>query len=141
MGRQKMIYIDDDVFVKLQDQPNASGLINCLLTDYFKINVRDTASLVSAKELLEQEQSKFVELKQKEVEKIENQINKAKQQDANSEAEKIINQQRMEQRIADCVKNAKEMFNAEITSEEAEQYINGSWNNLKDFLIFLGKWD
>lgn len=130
-----MIYLDDDVFDKLKDQPNASGLINCLLADHFKTNTSNKESLIKAKEIIKEEASKFVELKEKEIEKIEKQIEKVSEEGANAEAIAIIQEQKNNDKIANCILSTQEVFGVNLTAEEAEEYIKGRWENIKEYLI------
>ena len=130
----RYIYIADDLNNKLKTETNASALISKLLMDYYKYNINNSEDAKSAilnleekrKQMIEQieiEKERFIEIqiKQKEVELSEAELKKAKLKKRN-------------ELISNCIQNAKDIFNKELTIKQAEEYLDGDYEDLKTFL-------
>jgi len=120
------ISIPQEIEVKLRSVENKSGLITNLLKEYF--NKEDDPEILKLKR-----------------EKLKSDMeNKLKQLDYEIETKetKIIKEQETEEQrkekknnlINNCIKNSKEVFNVEITKEQAEEYLKGDYNDILEYL-------
>ena len=119
MATTRTVSLSNEINLKLKEVPNASGLIECLLQEYFKTNIKDPEQLLARKIQVEEEKTKMIELKQKEVEKIEKDLSEVSKSKADEEADIILHAQKMADKISECVNNTKDMFDIDITPEDA----------------------
>ena len=98
MKRNIQFTIDDNLFDKLQDVPNKSGLVNGLLEKYFNV----LPSEISTEELIEREQSLQDQLRQIEEKKKLSDDLIAQRKIKEQEAEKIETEgwQKQKERLA-----------------------------------------
>ena len=69
--KQKMIYIDDDLYNHLKEETNASALITSLLEQYYKFNIGTSEEVKARLRNLTEQQSSQIEVYKKEIEKLE----------------------------------------------------------------------
>jgi predicted nuclease with TOPRIM domain len=136
------IYLPDELHIKLKEIPNVSGLIACLLLDYFKnLTPKNKDELLEKAEEIKKQKEKLLKEADEQLSKITLEVKKTEEIEedkAQTEEEKA---HRLANKISSIVNDCENLFGIKLSSEEAEQYINGSWNNLKEYLIFLEKWN
>ena len=134
---QRYIYISEELNNKLKDV-NASALITRLLIDYFKSNETIESKEEKLKKLEEEERYR-VNVLQKTSEELETEIKQDKElkESENKQEERRIKHR--EDKINNIIKNAKEVYNADLTREEAIEYADGYIDNLIDYLKSKGK--
>jgi hypothetical protein len=127
------ISISGELREKMNSIPNKSGLIECLLIDYFKLNTKDINVLKEKKEELEKEIHNTIEIKQKEVDKISLILDKQAKSEAEKEAEKILALEEEEkeaelerQRIISLVDSENDLsikvYNGDTSIEMVKEY-------------------
>ena len=136
MGHVKNIYFSEMTYEKLKSVPNVSGLIECLLQDYFKTNGTNIDELKKQKQELLKEKKGKVEVLNKEVKKIEHAI-ETQEKDAAREAEK---EKKREENKAIRIKGVIELFASEgvVMSEvDAVAYLELFDAGLTDFYAYV----
>jgi hypothetical protein len=131
------ITIPEEIRAKLKLEENQSALISRLLSDYFKNQVYSDD--------FDKEIIKFKETKEKIINNLKEEENKLLFQ--KEQKEKEINEeiqtehQRIEKDrafIQNVIKNAKDLFNTDITEQQARDYKNSNFEILLDYLVFNG---
>jgi len=127
------ISISGELREKMNSIPNKSGLIECLLIDYFKLNTKDISVLKEKKEELEKEIHNTIEIKQKEVDKISLILDKQAKSEAEKLAEELVKLQEKEelaeierQRIISLVDSENDLsirvYNGDTSKEMVKEY-------------------
>lgn len=130
----KTIYLNDEVIRLTEGMNNFSGFVNDLIIDYFKQK--------SFEKDIDQEIDKFRSKAEKIVNGLKEEENKLLYQKEQTkqieETERLTEQQRQEKEkkfIKNIIVNAKELFNADITEDNAKEYRDNDYANLLDYLI------
>jgi hypothetical protein len=137
MAFTQVLYLPENLKERLKKEKNISKLISDLLYKHYESkginNDIESEILRFQKEkenLLEEFNRKENELLYKK-EIIEKQV----QEEEETESKK---QEREDKFIEVIIKNAKELFNADITESDVKIYRQGEYNNLLEFLIQKG---
>ena len=134
MGKQKQIYLSDELYNQCRNI-NASEVITKLLTDYF-MQQKSKDELIRAKENLEQATANILNEKKEQINKITLDIKKVEQIELGTEQLEIKRKQKLADKISECINNTKELFNIDITVEQAEKFLSSNkYKNIKDFMI------
>jgi len=131
-----MIYLDDEFTELLKEVPNVSGLINCLLTEYFKTNIKDKNKLNAQKINLEKEITTKVEILEKEKEKIIEKLDKINEEELTATQLKAKEEHKKANRISSVILN----FSSDgvvLTEEEAIEYLDLFDASLTTYSEFL----
>lgn len=130
----KTISIPQEITEKLNLEKNQSALITRLLMDYYKYNIQNSEDATLAIKDLEEKKTQMIEQIEREKEKfVEIQIHKKDLEISESELKELKLKKRNEL-ISNCIQNAKDIFNIEITIKQAEEYLDGDYSNLNTYL-------
>ena len=132
-----MLNIQEDIYPLLQQENNASFLVNKLLREYYLTNAKSKEDLINKEkkiidELQEINESKTIELNkiELEVKKIET-IELTKQQ--KEDKERLLK----EEKEIYIQSTAMQELNRELTKEELKQYFNEVRDNKTNIYLFL----
>jgi len=128
---QRYIYLTEELNQKLKQEDNASALISKLLLDYYQYNIEDPKE---ALKLIEEKKTKMIEEIEKEKERY---LEVAEQQEAIQVSETELEELRLKKRnmmIANCITNTKKVFDIDLTIAQAEEYLNGSYDSVHQYL-------
>jgi hypothetical protein len=131
--KNKTISISEDMFARLKEVENASGLIDCLLRSHF-----DSLKPV-AKETLEEERMRILDETNKKIELVEKEIQKIEQTEAEKEADLILAEEKRGSRLADLINRVREDLGIEITQDQAEDYFKRFEAGDFDYFKFLAE--
>ena len=127
-----MIYLPDDIFDMLSKEENQSELISDLLRTHFGTNA-------SSKEELQKKLKGILENTDYRVNIIKKQIETIEDEEKKTELQKNIEKANFLDKIRNIVKNAKEVFDFDITEDQAKEYMKGGYNNLKEYVCKIRK--
>ena len=120
------ISIPQEIEVKLKDVENKSGLITRLLTEHFEKDENPEILKLKREKLVNDMDSKLkqmdyeIEVREKSIKQVQT-----------SESEII---QKRKDKIISVQATARDIFDKHITPEEAEEYIDGDYETMKDYL-------
>jgi hypothetical protein len=126
MKKNKTICLDEQIMKRLDDEDNASGLIEKLLRAYFHEEETKTLSkekLLEIMEVKKQEIQRGIELQTKEIERIEKQIKHVEQKELTEEEIKNRNKRKMLLRLEGIYKTFKE-DGLSLTADEVMDYVD-----------------
>jgi glutaredoxin 2 len=129
----KQVYISDENFERLKEI-NASNLINNLLTDYFKTTGSSKEDLIKKKEQMMKEIEDEFKRKEEMINKVETQIEAVETKEVQEKTALEIADQKQRDKLQNIVTSAKDIYEVEISQETAQEFLNGEWTSLQDFL-------
>jgi glutaredoxin 2 len=129
----KQVYISDENFERLKEI-NASNLINNLLTDYFKTTGSSKEDLIKKKEQMMKEIEDEFKRKEEMINKVETQIEAVETKEIQEKTAVEIADQKQRDKLQNIVTSAKDIYEVEISQETAQEFLNGNWTSLQDFL-------
>lgn len=130
----KTISLPQEIIERLKLEENASGLITTLLTQHYKYNIDNSEDCDISLKNLEQKRKQMLEMIEKEKEKIIEIKNHVVEHEVNEKELERLRQEKRKALIKNTQDTALELFNKHITPEEAEEYIDGDYENLKAYL-------
>jgi len=133
----KTIYLSKELFEQCKTI-NSSDIISKLLRDYFLSKKSKTELLSEVEKIKEEKNDILRDLEEKES-KIILEVKKVETSEEDEERRHELEQHKLADKISNCVNNCKDIFDVEISPEEAEEYIKGKWNNIKEYLIEKNK--
>jgi hypothetical protein len=138
--KQKMLYITDELYIRLKNEDNASALIVKLLNSYYQTNLTNLKELKDLKISKENELEIIREVKVKEIETIEKQVDKIEQTEEEKRFEEEKRKLKHQEKKSNVIKNCKEVFNIKLTDSQAEEYLYNNYKSIKNFLIEKSLW-
>jgi hypothetical protein len=138
MGKQKQIYLSDELYEQCKDI-NASDIIGKLLRDYF-LNKKGKAALVIEAEKIKEQKAEILKEVDENLMRITEEVKKVETIEEENAERELSRKQKFADKVSECINNTKELFNIELTAEQAEDYLNGSYATIKDYLIFNDLW-
>ena len=135
---QKIIYLTDELFNQSKTEINFSNIIQKLYTDYL-LTKKSKEELLNEAEKIKEEKNKILKDIEEKESKIILEVKKVESSEEDEERRHEQEQHKLADKISNCVNNCKDIFDVDITPEEAEEYIKGKWNNIKEYLIEKNK--
>lgn len=136
---QKMIYLSDELFTESKSVTNFSELIQNLFKDYLQTK-KTKKQLLNEAEKITEETKKIVDEKNKEIDKIIIEVKKVESEEEISKKAAEERQHKLANKINACVEETKNLFDVVISEKEAEEYLIGNFNTIKEYLISINKW-
>lgn len=135
----KQIYLTDELMKEAKSIANFSELIQTLFKEHL-LKQKSIPALISEKEKLEAKAREMLKENTEETNHITQIIKEVEKVEGDKEAVEFRKGCKLADKITECYTNVKDMFDIEITPEEAEEYLSGRFESLKNFLIKIGKW-
>ena len=132
MGKQKQIYLSDELYEQCKNI-NASEIISKLLIEYFN-SKKSEAELITETMKLKEEKEKIVAEVDEKIEKLEIEVKKVQTIEEKSKEEEEREQHKLADKTSACINNAKEMFNIDLTEQQAVEFLNSEFTNILKFL-------
>ena len=140
MKINKTICLDEDIVNALKGEENSSELITNLLREHYKTNITDTKVIDEKLNSIEERRNKL--LKDMEIEEKGLTEVKVKRQEIELTEQSLMEKEleRKRKRIENCIINTKDIFGVELTEEQAKEYLNGEYGDIKEFLEKKALW-
>lgn len=140
MGFIKSIYFDDNLQEKIKGEENLSRLISKLLNEYYANKIFTTDIDKQLDIIRSQSENTIKKLKDQENELLR--VKELKEKEEYDEVLTIEQQQAKEKRlIQNLINSAKEVFNVEMTEDQAKGFKLSKFDVLLDYLIDIGVLD
>jgi len=130
----KQIYLDQELFEYSKMESNFSNLVSRLYRDYIN-SKKSLQELKTEEEKLREEKQKLIDETDIELRKIELQVKKTEDEIEDSEKVKEEKAHKLANKISNCIQNTKEIFNIEITEEQAVEFLNGDYRDIAQYLL------
>jgi len=130
-----MIYLSEPLMAEAKLIPNFSEVVQTLFRDYLQTKKSKEALLAEA-DLLKSEKLKLIQEADREINKINLEVKKVETEEEKSKAAEDRAGHKLANKISACVENTKEVFNIDITPEQAEEFLKSNYRTIIEFLEF-----
>lgn len=135
----KQIYLTEELMKESKNIPNFSELIQRLFKDYLQTK-KSKEELIKEKEKIEAEAKRILREQETNLTKITEEVKKVETIEQKTQEAEEMKEHKIANKISDCMSNCKDLFNIEITAEQAEEYVRGHWNSIKEYLMKKRLW-
>jgi hypothetical protein len=135
--RQKMLNIQEDIYPLLQQEPNASFLVNKLLREHYLTNNKSKEELINKEKKIIDELQNFNEEKKLELNKVELEVKKIESIELTKEQKEEKDRLKQEEKEIYVQSTALQEISRELTKEELKQYFNEVRDNKTNIYLFL----